>query len=57
MERLTYVTEDGEVLFHPEDLPDDEGVTITQLAEAGWFDALETIAERLATCEQELERR
>ena len=23
MERLTFVTEDGEVLFHPEDLPDD----------------------------------
>lgn len=57
MERLTYVTEDGEVLFHPEDLPDDEGVTITQLAEAGRFDALEAIAERLAACEQELERR
>lgn len=57
MERLTYVTEDGEVLFHPEDLPDDEGVTITQLVEAGRFDSLETIAERLAACEQELERR
>lgn len=57
MERLTYVTEDGEVLFHPEDLPDDEGVTITQLAEAGRFDVLETITERLAACEQELERR
>lgn len=56
MERLTYVTEDGEVLFHPEDLPDDEGVTITQLAEAGRFDALEAIAERLANCEQALER-
>lgn len=52
MERLTFVTEDGEVLFHPEDLPDDEGVTITQLAVARRFRALETIAERLANREQ-----
>ena len=52
MERLTYVTEKGEVLFHPEDLPDDEGVTITQLAVARRFRALETIAERLANSEQ-----
>ena len=52
MERLTFVTEDGEVLFHPEDLPDDEGVTITQLAVAKRFRALETIAERLANREQ-----
>ena len=33
MERLTYVTEDGEILFHTEDLPEDEGMTIRQLAE------------------------
>lgn len=52
MERLTFVTEEGEVLFHPEDLPDDEGLTITQLAEDGRFDALEVIAERLANREQ-----
>lgn len=52
MERLTFVTEDGEVLFHPEDLPDDEGVTITQLAVDRRFRALETIAERLANREQ-----
>lgn len=52
MERLTFVTEDGEVLFHPQDLPDDEGVTITQLAVARRFRALETIAERLANREQ-----
>lgn len=52
MERLTFVTEDGEVLFHPEDFPDDEGVTITQLAVARRFRALETIAERLANREQ-----
>ena len=52
MERLTYVTEKGEVLFHPEDLPDDEGMTITQLAKDGRFKALEIIAERLANREQ-----
>lgn len=52
MERLTYVTEDGEILFHPDDLPDDEGMTITQLAEERRFDALEVIAERLANREQ-----
>lgn len=56
MERLTFVTEDGEVLFHPEDLPDDEGVTITQLAVARRFRALETIAERLANREQSEEQ-
>lgn len=52
MERLTYVTENGEVLFHPEDLPDDEGMTITQLAENGRYKDLEEIAERLANREQ-----
>ena len=31
MERLTYVAENGKVLFHPADLPDDEGITITQM--------------------------
>ena len=52
MERLTYVTENGEVLFHPADLPDDEGITITQLAKDGRYKALEKIAERLANREQ-----
>lgn len=52
MERLTYVTEKFEILFHPEDLPDDEGMTITQLAEDGRFNALEQIAEILANREQ-----
>ena len=52
MERLTYVTENGEVLFHPADLPDDEGMTITQLAKDGRYKALEEIAERLANREQ-----
>lgn len=51
MERLTYVTEKGEILFHPKDLPDDEGMTITQLAEDGRFKALEIIAESLANHE------
>ena len=52
MERLTYVTENGDVLFHPADLPDDEGITITQLAKDGRYKALEEIAERLANREQ-----
>ena len=52
MERLTYVTEEGEVLFHPAELPDDEGVTITQLAKAGRYKELKQIAERLANREQ-----
>ena len=52
IERLTYVTENGEVLFHPADLPDDEGMTITQLAENGRYKDLEEIAERLANREQ-----
>lgn len=48
MERLTYVTENGEVLFHPADLPDDEGMTITQLAENGRYKDLEDIADRVS---------
>lgn len=52
MERLTYVAENGEVLFYPADLPDDEGITITQLAKDGRYKALEEIAERLANREQ-----
>ena len=52
MERLTYVAENGEVLFHPADLPDDEGITITQLAKDGRYKALKEIAERLANREQ-----
>lgn len=51
MERLTYVAENGKVLFHPADLPDDEGITITQLAKDGRYKALEEIAERLANRE------
>lgn len=52
MERLTYVTEDGEILFHPEDLPEDEGMTIRQLAEDERWKALDQIAEKLTNMEQ-----
>lgn len=51
-ERLTYVDENGEVLFHPEDFSENEGLTITQLADNGRYKALEEIAERLANREQ-----
>lgn len=51
-ERLTYVDENGEVLFHAEDFPEDEGLTITQLAEDGRYKALEEIAGRLTNREQ-----
>ena len=56
MERLTYVTEDGEILFHPEDLPEDEGMTIRQLAEDERWKALDQIAEKLANLEQKEEQ-
>lgn len=55
MERLTYVTEQGEVLFQTEDLSEDEGVTIVQLAKNEQFEELEVIAERLANHEQAAE--
>ena len=57
MERLTYVAENGEVLFHPADLPDDEGITITQLAKDGRYKALEEIAERLAEAGHEIDKK
>lgn len=47
MERLTYVAENGKVLFHPADLPDDEGITITQLAKDGRYKALEEMRKDL----------
>ena len=52
MERLTYVTENGEILFHPEDLPDDEGMTIRQLAEDSRWKELDQIADKLTNLEQ-----
>lgn len=32
IERLTYVTENGEILFHTDGYPSDKGLTIKQLA-------------------------
>lgn len=52
MERLTYVTKNGEILFHPEDLPEDEGMTIRQLAEDERWKALDQIAEKLTNMVQ-----
>lgn len=52
MERLTYVTKNSEILFHPEDLPEDEGMTIRQLAEDERWKALDQIAEKLTNMEQ-----
>lgn len=51
MERLTYTTEHEEALFHPEDLPEDTGMTIIQLAKDGRFKALGEIAEKLTAYE------
>lgn len=56
MERLTYVTESGEILFKPEDFPEDEGMTIRQLAEDERWKALDQIAEKLANMEQKEEQ-
>lgn len=52
MERLTYVTENGEILFHTENLPEDEGMTIQQLAIHGRWEELNQIAEKLTNMEQ-----
>lgn len=50
--RLTYVTEDGEILFHPEDLPEDEGMTVKELAENRRWKTLDQIVEKLTNMEQ-----
>lgn len=52
MERLTYVTEDGKILFYPEDLPEDEGMTVKELAENRRWKTLDQIAEKLTNMEQ-----
>lgn len=52
MERLTYVTEKGEILFHQEDLPEGEGMTIRQMAIHGRWEELNQIAEKLTNMEQ-----
>ncbi len=54
MERLTFVDEEGRVLFMPKGCSQDIGYTIIQLMEDGHVDLLEKIAERLANCEQRL---
>lgn len=55
MERLTFVDEDGQVLFdNPAGFPEDIGFTIRELAENEEWETLDNIAERLANCEQRL---
>lgn len=56
MERLTYVDENGTVLFSPKGSKADEGFTITQLIEGGHLKLLNEIAEKLANYEQQLQR-
>lgn len=52
IERLTYVTENGEILFHPDGYPSDKGLTIKQLAKNKRWKILNTIARQLANYEQ-----
>lgn len=52
IERLTYVTENGEILFHPDGYPSDKGLTIKQLAENKRWKDLNKIARQLANYEQ-----
>lgn len=54
MDRMTFVDEDGEVLFHPEDFPEDEGATIEWLLSEGRYKSLDQIAQRFANLEQRL---
>lgn len=55
MERLTFVDEDGQVLFdNPAGFPEDVGFTIRELAENEEWETLDNMAERLANCEQRL---
>lgn len=55
MDRLTFVDEDGQVLFdNPAGFPEDIGFTIRELAENEEWKTLDDIAERLANCEQRL---
>lgn len=52
IERLTYVTENGEILFHPDGYPSDKGLTIKQLAKNKRWKILNKIARQLANYEQ-----
>lgn len=61
MKRLTFVDEDGWVLFgnpalfdNPAGFPNDTGFTIRDLAENEEWEALDIIAQRLSYCEQRL---
>ncbi len=55
MERLTFVDEDGVVLFdNPSGFQEDIGFTICELAENEEWVALDNIAQSLANCEQRL---
>ncbi len=55
MERLTFVDEDGMVLFDNQaGFPEDVGFTIRELAESEDWETLDNIAQRLANCEQRL---
>lgn len=56
MERLTFVDEEGMVLFdNPAGFPEDIGFTIRELAENEEWEILDKIAERLANAEQRLQ--
>ena len=52
MKKLTFVDENGEVLFQPAELPEDEGVTIKWLSDNRRYTELEQIASMLANLEQ-----
>lgn len=55
MEMLTFVDEDGRILFdNPAGFPEDIGFTIRELAENEEWEALDNIAQKLANCEQRL---
>ncbi|MGO5053570.1 hypothetical protein ACTQ6A_13880 [Lachnospiraceae bacterium LCP25S3_G4] len=56
MERLTYVDENGDVLFSHYDYQIDDGVCITTLAEDEQYEFLEKLAERMAHNEQIIEK-
>ena len=55
MERLTYVDDDGTVLFIPDGYDIDNAQTIRQLADNQEYEYLEEIADRLANREQSCE--
>lgn len=51
-ENLTFLDENGEILFQQEDIPQYKGLTITELASVGRYKMLEKIAEKLSNYEQ-----